>query len=97
MGNNYWGGCYVIGLAFFVLACVMPLKLEWGAPLAFGLLVGRHPDHASAYAYAAWAKKQERKTTRPSVNGRLCKRRRGSVAKLDKVFRILSVHPQDSE
>lgn len=37
MGSNYWGRCYQFGIAFFVLAIIMPLKLEW-APLAFGLL-----------------------------------------------------------
>ena len=36
MGNNYWGRCYAIGLAFFGLACLMPFKLDW-APLGFGL------------------------------------------------------------
>ncbi len=36
MGNNYWGRCYAIGLAFFGLACVMPFKLEW-SPLMFGV------------------------------------------------------------
>jgi hypothetical protein len=37
MGSNYWGRCYAVGMAFFALAAVMPLRLEW-APLGFGLL-----------------------------------------------------------
>lgn len=37
MGSNYWGRCYAVGLAFFLLAALMPLKLNW-APLGFGLL-----------------------------------------------------------
>ncbi len=37
MGSHYWGKCYAIGGAFFVLAALMPLRLEW-APLAFGML-----------------------------------------------------------
>jgi hypothetical protein len=37
MGSNYWGRCYAIALAFFALALVMCLDLEW-APLEFGLL-----------------------------------------------------------
>jgi serine/threonine protein kinase len=37
MGSNYWGRCYAVGAAFFVLAVVMPLGLEY-SPLAFGLL-----------------------------------------------------------
>jgi serine/threonine protein kinase len=48
MGGSYWGRCYAIGLAFFLLACVLPLKLEW-SPLGFGglwtlslLLIARH-------------------------------------------------------
>ena len=39
MGSNYWGGCFAIGSAFFVLAAVLPLHLSW-APLAFGTLWG---------------------------------------------------------
>jgi serine/threonine protein kinase len=35
LGSNYWGGCYAVGCAFFVLAIVMPLNLEL-APLEFG-------------------------------------------------------------
>ncbi len=34
-----WGILYLIGLAFFVLAVLMPFNLAW-APLWFGLLVG---------------------------------------------------------
>lgn len=37
MGSSYWGRCYAFGAAFFVLAALMPMKLEW-APLEFGLL-----------------------------------------------------------
>jgi serine/threonine protein kinase len=36
MGANYWGRCYLIGLAFFILAALMPLSLGL-APLLFGL------------------------------------------------------------
>jgi serine/threonine protein kinase len=36
MGGSYWGRCYVFGLAFFLLAALMPLQLMW-APLEFGL------------------------------------------------------------
>ncbi|HLX61993.1 MAG TPA: serine/threonine-protein kinase [Planctomycetota bacterium] len=35
MGSSYWGKCYVFGVAFFVLAPLMPLKPEW-SPLEFG-------------------------------------------------------------
>jgi serine/threonine protein kinase len=37
MGGSYWGRCYVFSLLFFVLALLMPLKLEW-APLGMGVL-----------------------------------------------------------
>jgi serine/threonine protein kinase len=37
MGSNYWGRCYAVGVAFWVLALLMPLHLEW-APLEFGML-----------------------------------------------------------
>jgi serine/threonine protein kinase len=37
MGSNYWGRCYAVGAAFFALAALMPLWLEY-APLLFGLL-----------------------------------------------------------
>jgi hypothetical protein len=37
MGGLYWGRYYAVGLAFFLLAALMPLHLG-GAPLAFGLL-----------------------------------------------------------
>jgi serine/threonine protein kinase len=37
MGSNYWGQCYAVGLAFFGLAALMPLKPDL-APLEFGLL-----------------------------------------------------------
>ena len=36
MGSNYWGRCYAFGVAFWMLAALMPLHLEW-APLEFGL------------------------------------------------------------
>jgi len=39
MGANYWGRLYVVGLAFFVLAALMPMHLEW-ASLEFGTLWG---------------------------------------------------------
>jgi serine/threonine protein kinase len=37
MGSSYSGRYYLFGLAFFVLAMLMPLQLRW-APLAYGLL-----------------------------------------------------------
>ncbi len=37
MGSNYWGRCYVIGGAFWLLAVLMPLQLSF-APLGFGIL-----------------------------------------------------------
>jgi eukaryotic-like serine/threonine-protein kinase len=37
MGSNYWGRCYALGAAFFVVAVVMAFDLEY-APLAFGLV-----------------------------------------------------------
>ena len=37
MGSNYWGQCYTLGLAFFALAAVMPLRMGL-APLEFGTL-----------------------------------------------------------
>jgi serine/threonine protein kinase len=37
MGSNYWGRCYVIGIAFWLLAALMPLYLTL-APLGFGAL-----------------------------------------------------------
>src|SRR5262249_18512624 len=39
MGSNYWGGCYAVGAAFFVLASLMPLHIDW-APIEFGILWG---------------------------------------------------------
>jgi tRNA A-37 threonylcarbamoyl transferase component Bud32 len=39
MGSNYWGRCYAIGLVFFALAALMPVRLDLG-PLAFGALWG---------------------------------------------------------
>jgi serine/threonine protein kinase len=37
MGSNYWGKLYAVGLAFWVMAALMPLHLDW-APLEFGVL-----------------------------------------------------------
>jgi eukaryotic-like serine/threonine-protein kinase len=37
MGSNYWGWLYALGLAFFVLAALLPLYPHAG-PLAFGAL-----------------------------------------------------------
>jgi hypothetical protein len=35
MGGLYWGRYYALGLAFFLLALLLPLHLTW-APLEFG-------------------------------------------------------------
>jgi serine/threonine protein kinase len=35
MGSNYWGRLYAVGVAFFILAALLPLALSW-APLIFG-------------------------------------------------------------
>jgi serine/threonine-protein kinase len=37
MGSSYWGRLYVVGLAFFVMALIMPFQLDW-APLEFGIV-----------------------------------------------------------
>jgi hypothetical protein len=37
-GGNFWGGLYLAGLAFFLLALLMPWNLEW-APVEFGFVV----------------------------------------------------------
>ena len=37
LGSRYWGGCYVIGFAFFLLAMTMPWHVAW-SPFTFGLL-----------------------------------------------------------
>ena len=37
MGSSYWGRCYAFGLGFFLLAVLLPLRLDW-SPLGFGLL-----------------------------------------------------------
>ena len=37
LGESHWGWFYAVGLAFFGLALLMPLRLSW-APLEFGLL-----------------------------------------------------------
>lgn len=59
MGNNYWGGCYVIGLTFFSLAILMPLTPAL-APLEFATLLSvtlfilgvrlRRLEHAGEHA-----------------------------------------------
>ena len=35
MGSNYWGRCYMFGIAFWIMAAIMPLHLSL-APLEFG-------------------------------------------------------------
>lgn len=37
LGSTYWGKCYAIGVAYYVLAFFMVWKLEW-APISFGVL-----------------------------------------------------------
>jgi eukaryotic-like serine/threonine-protein kinase len=37
MGGSYWGRYYAVGLAFFALAFLMLLSLEW-SPVAYGVL-----------------------------------------------------------
>ena len=37
MGASYWGRCYAFGFAFWAIAALLPLNLEF-APLAFGML-----------------------------------------------------------
>jgi serine/threonine protein kinase len=39
LGSGYWGRCYAIGVAFFVLGMVMPFHLGW-APIEFGAAWG---------------------------------------------------------
>jgi serine/threonine protein kinase len=39
MGSSFWGRCYAVGVAFFALAFVMALHLQW-APIEFGLAWG---------------------------------------------------------
>jgi serine/threonine protein kinase len=39
MGSSYWGQCFLVGVAFFVLAPLMTLRLEW-SPVVFGLAWG---------------------------------------------------------
>jgi serine/threonine-protein kinase len=39
MGGWAWGGSYLIGLAFFALSLLMPLRPEW-SPLAMGGMLG---------------------------------------------------------
>jgi serine/threonine protein kinase len=36
MGSSFWGGCYVIGLVFLVMATLMPFSLTF-APIGFAL------------------------------------------------------------
>jgi hypothetical protein len=38
MGAGYWGGFYLLGLAFFAMAVLMSLWPE-GAPLGMGVLM----------------------------------------------------------
>ncbi len=37
MGSTFWGKCYIVGLQFFGVAAVMPIKLDW-APLELGVV-----------------------------------------------------------
>ncbi len=37
LGSSYWGGCYLIGAAFFGLAALMPYHLAW-SPVTFGVM-----------------------------------------------------------
>jgi serine/threonine protein kinase len=39
MGSNFWGRCYLFGMAFLALGVLMPAHLRW-APLGFGTLWG---------------------------------------------------------
>jgi serine/threonine protein kinase len=39
MGSSYWGRCYALGVAFFILAVVMTFRLDW-APFEFGVAWG---------------------------------------------------------
>jgi serine/threonine-protein kinase len=39
MGSGYWGGCYLIGLVFFTVAALMPLRPAW-VPLEFAVVWG---------------------------------------------------------
>ncbi|HZZ81520.1 MAG TPA: hypothetical protein VFE62_23665, partial [Gemmataceae bacterium] len=56
MGANYWGRCYAFGLAFFVVAALMPLKMTF-APLAFGIVwlltLGMLATHLRKQAHAS--------------------------------------------
>jgi len=38
LGGVFWGRLYLFGVAFFLLAMLIPLRLEWG-PLALGALI----------------------------------------------------------
>jgi hypothetical protein len=38
LGSSFWGRFYLVGAAYFVLACLMPLRLAW-APVELGLLL----------------------------------------------------------
>lgn len=39
MGSSFWGRCYALGVAFFVLAVAMTFRLDW-APFEFGVAWG---------------------------------------------------------
>src|SRR5262249_34330405 len=39
LGSSYWGGCYAIALAYFVLAALMLLDIRWSV-LEYGALWG---------------------------------------------------------
>ncbi len=45
LGGLYWGRLYLYGLAFIVLALLMPLRLEW-SPVALGTMVSLSLGHA---------------------------------------------------
>ena len=47
VGRLYWGRYYLVGLAHFLLAVLMPLRLDV-APLVYGAFV------AVCMAYGAW-------------------------------------------
>jgi hypothetical protein len=58
MGGSYWGHCYTIGMVFFAVSVLIPLKWDW-APLAFGgtwavalVAMGRHLRRVAAEAEA---------------------------------------------
>ncbi|MFO0969786.1 MAG: serine/threonine-protein kinase [Gemmataceae bacterium] len=72
MGSNYWGRCYLIGIAFFVVAVLMPLDLEL-APLLFGFVwagalvaIGRHLQALGKKARAAERAEPNERPTLPA-------------------------------